>query len=129
MEALNKSILFIKRYFFILMFFIKEIGFTLKFRRNLRWKKYDSCVVFLWSQHLSRAAEKLSTLGRKREAVKVMLKLVAIKRAFAEDSITPEERQDNLLEVPTQASSHGLFYAVKLARTKLRRIHAFLKYT
>lgn len=129
MEALSKSNFFIKRYFLSVFFFTKEIDFTLKFKRNLRWKKYDSCVVFLSSQHLSRAAEKLSTLGRKREAVKVMLKLVAIKRAFAEDSITPEERQDNLLEVPTQASSPGRFYAVKLARSKLRRIHAFLKYT
>ena len=51
------------------------------------------------SQHLSRAAAKLNALGHRREAVKVMLKLVAIKRAFAEDSITPEEKQDNLLEV------------------------------
>lgn len=51
-------------------------------------------------QHLSRAAAKLSELGHRREAVKIMLKLAAIKRTFAEDSITPEERQDNLLEVP-----------------------------
>jgi len=29
-----------------------------------------------------------------------MLKLAAIKRIFAEDSIIPEERQENLLEVP-----------------------------
>jgi len=49
-------------------------------------------------KHLSRAAANLSTLGHRREAVKVMLKHVAIKRAFAEDSITPEERQDYLLE-------------------------------
>ena len=52
------------------------------------------------SQHLSRAAVKLSELGHRREAVKIMLKLAAIKRAFAEDGITLEERQDNLLEVP-----------------------------
>ena len=52
------------------------------------------------SQHLSRAAAKLSELGHRREAVKIMLKLAAIKRAFAEDGITLEERQDNLLEVP-----------------------------
>lgn len=52
------------------------------------------------SQHLSRAAAKLSELGHRREAVKIMLKLAAIKRTFAEDSITAEERQDNLLEVP-----------------------------
>jgi len=52
------------------------------------------------SQHLSRAAAKLSELGHRREAVKIMLKLAAIMRTFAEDSVTPEERQDNLLEVP-----------------------------
>lgn len=52
------------------------------------------------SQHLSRAAAKLSGLGHRREAVKIMLKLAAIKRTFAEDSITSEERQENLLEVP-----------------------------
>ncbi|KAL9983920.1 hypothetical protein ACROYT_G006166 [Oculina patagonica] len=49
-------------------------------------------------KHLSRAAATLSELGHRREAVKIMLKLAAIKKAFAEDSITPEERQDNLLE-------------------------------
>lgn len=52
------------------------------------------------SQHLSRATAKLSELGHRREAVKILLKLAAIKRTFAEDGITPEERQDNLLEVP-----------------------------
>ena len=52
------------------------------------------------SQHLSSASAKLSELGYRREAVKVMLKLAAIKRIFAEDSIIPEERQENLLEVP-----------------------------
>ena len=36
-----------------------------------------------------------------------MLKHVAIKRAFAEDSITPEERQDYLLEVPHARSAHA----------------------
>ena len=35
-----------------------------------------------------------------------MLKLAAIKRIFAEDSITPEERQENLLEVP-RVRSHA----------------------
>lgn len=52
------------------------------------------------SQHLSRAAAKLNELGHRREAVKIMLKLAAIKRTFAEDSITSEERHENLLEVP-----------------------------
>lgn len=65
---------------------------------HLRKQEYARKDLIIACKHLSRAAEKLSTLGRKREAVKVMLKLVAIKRAFAEDSITPEERQDNLLE-------------------------------
>ena len=38
--------------------------------------------------------------------MKIMLKLAAIKRIFAEDSITPEERQENLLEVP-RVRSHA----------------------
>ena len=50
-------------------------------------------------QHLSRAAANLSALGHRREAVKIMLKLSEIKRAFAEDSLLPEEKQDFLLEV------------------------------
>ena len=58
------------------------------------------------SQHLSSASAKLSELGHRREAVKIMLKLAAIKRIFAEDSITPEERQENLLEVP-RVRSHA----------------------
>ncbi|CAH3151990.1 unnamed protein product [Porites lobata] len=45
-------------------------------------------------KHLSRAAANLSALGHRREAIKIMLKLSEIKRAFAED----KEKQDFLLE-------------------------------
>lgn len=62
--------------------------------------------LFSCSQHLSRAAARLSGLGHRREAVKIKLKLAAIKKAFAEDSITSEERQDNLLEVLPADTHH-----------------------
>ena len=83
----------------------------------IRWQ-FFSRPFYSCSQHLSRAAAKLSELGHRREAVKIMLKLAAIKRTFAEDSITPEERHDNLLEVrhvhrrETQATqAHHFKYA------------------
>lgn len=49
-------------------------------------------------EHLSRAATNLSRLGRRREAIKAMLKHAAIKRAFAYDCDIPVERQDYFLE-------------------------------
>ena len=89
------------------------------------------------SQHLSSASAKLSELGHRREAVKIMLKLAAIKRIFAEDSITPEERQENLLEVPrvrshatekTHAPTHLLSWYHRFRKTPFSEcFHSRLK--
>ena len=89
------------------------------------------------SQHLSSASAKLSELGHRREAMKIMLKLAAIKRIFAEDSITPEERQENLLEVPrvrshatekTHAPTHLLSWYHRFRKTPFSEcFHSRLK--
>ena len=67
------------------------------------FKAYLSVSTF-FPKHLSQAATDLNTLGHRREAIKTMLKHAAIKRSFAEDCDSPEERQDHFLEVlyPTE---------------------------
>ncbi|KAJ7392503.1 Cilia and flagella associated protein 46 [Desmophyllum pertusum] len=75
-------------------------------------------------KHLSRAAAKLNALGHRREAVKIMLKLVAIKRAFAEDSITPEETRQPSRDVLFLQAFDILKEAVSLSDAVLHDVQS-----
>ncbi|XP_074608699.1 cilia- and flagella-associated protein 46-like [Acropora palmata] len=66
--------------------------------RHLRKRNREHKELLIACKHLSQAATDLNTLGHRREAIKTMLKHAAIKRTFAEDCDSPEERQGYFLE-------------------------------